>query len=162
MIHVRDVIKWSLYWTDQKSFTDHSFEMIHFMTFSNQNYLIFNSKECRYWFEIIKNISGGQEMTRAQNCFTNHTPEVKERKSQILFSIDSLHNWQCRYFIFILFIISVIKRQIDQENLPIVSWNFFCELLVYVTCDTSNWSPEGTDLKNNHIETNWSSDRKLE
>ena len=50
----------------------------------------------------------------------------------------------------------------ERLNPFIVSWNFFCEFLVYVTCDTSNWSSEGTDIKNSHFETNWPSGRKLE
>ena len=54
MIHVRDVIKWSFYWTDQKPFTGHSSKIIHFMIFSNQNLVQFIRKECRYCFEISK------------------------------------------------------------------------------------------------------------
>ena len=64
MIHVRDVIKLSLYRADQKPFTDHSSEMTHFMIFSKQYYVIFIQKECCYCFEISKKVSDGQEMTR--------------------------------------------------------------------------------------------------
>ena len=54
------------------------------------------------------------------------------------------------------------RDTVKTKTLPIVSLSFFCELSVYVACDTSNWSLETTDLRNNHFETNWSSDRKLE
>ena len=162
MIHVRDVIKWSLYWTDQKPLTGHSSEMTNFMIFSNKNFVKFIKNECCHSFEISKKISDGQEMTKRSNFLTDHRPEVKKRKWQTLFSMECLHNYECCHFIFILFIISVITWQNNNENLPIVSRNFFCEFLVYVKCDTSNWSPEGTDIKNNHFETNWSSGRKLE
>ena len=78
----------------------------------------------------------------SRNSSVKHKPEVNEGKLPIFFSEDSLHHTGCWLFIFVLFIISVITWQNDTKNLPIVSWNFFCELLVYVTCDTSNWSPE--------------------
>ena len=69
-------------------------------------------------------------------------------KISILSSFELLHYCECFHHIFVLLIISGITWQNNNKNLPIVSWNFFSELLVYVTCDTSNWSPEGTDLKN--------------
>ena len=80
MIHVRDVIKWSFYWTDQKPFTGHSSKIIHLMIFSNQNLVQFIRKECRYCFEISKKISDGQEMTECSKSLTNHTPEVRKIK----------------------------------------------------------------------------------
>ena len=132
------------------------------MIFSKQNFVIFIKNKCCHCFEICKKLSDGQEMTRRSNCFTDHTPKVRKRKWATLFSMEFKHHWECCYFIFILFIIFVITWQNENENLVIVSWNFFCELLVYVTCDTSNWSSEGTDIKNSHFETNWPSGRKLE
>ena len=108
MIHVRDVIKWSFYWTDQKPFTGHSSNIIHFMIFSNQNFVQFLRKVCRYCFEISKKISDGQEMPECSKSLTNHTPEVKKIKWKILFSIELLHHWECWYFNFILSIISVV------------------------------------------------------
>ena len=162
MIHVRDVMKWSSYWTDQKPLTDHSSEMTNFMTFSNRNFVKFIQNECCHCFKISKKISDGQEMTKCSNFLTDHTPEIKTRKWQTLFSMECLHNCECCHFIFILFIISVITWKNDNENLPIVPWNFFCEFPVYVTCDTSNWSSEDTDIKNSYFETIRSSGRKFE
>ncbi len=85
-----------------------------------------------------KKLSEGQKMTIRPNCFTYHRSKVKKRKLKILLSIGPIHNCQRRYFIFILYIISVITWQNDRENLPIDSLNFFCEFKSYVTCSTSN------------------------
>ena len=93
---------------------------------------------------------------------TESLPEVKVINVKLTFSDESRHNFWCFVCNIILFIISGVTWLNDNKNLPIVSWNFFCESLVYVTCNTSNWSPEGTDFSNSFFETNWSSDRKLE
>ena len=103
-----------------------------------------------------------RKLTISPNWLSEDLPELKRRKFPILASNYYLQQRWCFITIFIWFIISVITWQNDNKNLPILSWNFFCEWLVYVTCDISNWSLEDTHLKNSQFETNWSSDRKLE
>ena len=109
----------------------------------------------QYHYQIVRKLS------IKPNWLTESLPEVKVISVKLAFSNESTHNFWCFVCNLILLIISVITWQNDNKNLPIVSWNFFCELLLYVTCDTSNWSPEGSDLKNSHVKTNRSSDRKL-
>ena len=109
----------------------------------------------QYHYQIVRKLS------IKPNWLSESLPEVKVISVKLAFSNESTHNFWCFVCNLILLIISVITWQNDNKNLPIVSWNFFCELLLYVTCDTSNWSPEGSDLKNSHVKTNRSSDRKL-
>ena len=110
----------------------------------------------QYHYQIVRKLS------IKPNWLTESLPEVKVISMKLAYSNESTHNYWCFVCNLILFIISVITWQNDNKNLPLVSWNFFCELLVYFTCDTSNWSPGGTDLKNSHVKTNRSSDWKLE
>ena len=111
---------------------------------------------------IYKYSSEVRKLTIIRNSSVKVSPEVNAGKLPIFFSADSLHNTGCWLSIFVLFIMPGITWQNDYKNLPVVPWSFFCELLLYVTYDTLNWSLESTDLKNNHFEANWWSDRKLE
>ena len=115
-----------------------------------------------YTSTIYKYSSEVRKMTMIRNSSVKVSPEVNAGKFPIFFSVDSLPNTRCWLSIFSLFIMPGITWQNDYKNLPIVPWSFFCELLLYVTYNTLNWSLESTDLKNNHFEPSWWSDRKLE
>ena len=133
-----------------------------FSTFHGDNHqTIINSNVSFAWmlqyhYQIVRKLS------ISPNWSTGSLPEVKVRKVKLTFSDESTYKCWCFLSYLILFIISGVTWLNDNKNLPIVSWNSFCELLVYVTCNTSNWSSEGTDFSYSHFETNWSSDRKLE
>ena len=103
-----------------------------------------------------------RKLSISPNWSTGSLPEVKVRKVKLTFSDESTYKCWCFLSYLILFIISGVTWLNDNKNLPIVSWNSFYELLVHVTCNTSNWSSEGTDFSYSHFETNWSSDRKWE
>ena len=109
----------------------------------------------QYNYQMVRKLS------ISANWLTGSLPEVNARNAKLSFLDESTHNYWCFVFNFMLLIILGVTWQNDNKNLPIVSLNFFCELSVSVTCDTSNWSSEGTDLKNTYFTTNWSSDRKL-
>ena len=110
----------------------------------------------QYHYQIVRKLS------IKSNWLTLSLPEVKVINVKLVFSNESTHNCWCFVCNLILFIMPRITWQNDYKNLPVVPWSFFCELLLYVTYDTLNWSLESTDLKNNHFEANWWSDRKLE
>ena len=111
---------------------------------------------------IYKYSSEVRKLTMIRNSSVKVSPEVNEGKLPIFFSEDSSHHTGCWLSIFVLFIMTGITWQNDYKNLPVVSWSFFCELLLYVTYDTLNESLESSDLKNNHFEANWWSDRRSE
>ena len=122
-----------------------------------------SSSICRigYASTIYKYSSEVRKLTMIRNSSVKVSLEVNAGKLPIFFSVDSLHSTECWLFIFVLFVMPGITWQNDYKNLPIVPWSFFCELLLYVTYNTLNWSLESTDLKNNHFELSWWSDRKL-
>ena len=122
-----------------------------FSTFHGDNHqTIINSNVSSAWM-LQYHYQRVRKLSISQNWSTGSLPEVKVRKVKLTFSDESTYKCWCFFRNFMLFIILGVTWLNDNKNLPIVSWNFFCELLVYVTCDTSNWSPEGTDPKNIHF-----------
>ena len=133
-----------------------------FSTFHGDNHqTIINSNVSSAWM-LQYHYQRVRKLSISPNWLTESLPEVKIRKVKLSLSDETIYKGWCFFCNLILFIISRVTWLNDNKNLPIVSWRLFCELLVFVTCDTSNWSLEATDLRNNHFETNWLPDRKLD
>ena len=128
---------------------------LHFSAFYYNSHQTINNLNVSYAWILQYYYQRVRKLSISTNCLTDSLPEVKVKKVKLSFSDETICNCWCFLCNFILFIISGTMWQNNNKNLLIVSWSLFCELLVHVTCDTSNWSLETPDLRNNHFETNW-------
>ena len=141
MIHTRDVIKISRKEVGQKAKSNHISKLEKVFDFLDSFPANYHKK---WMFRLqcfvcnAKNYQIVRKLPRTLIHLSNHISEVHERKLPKFSQINLLTIADVSFIILIMFIISVITWYNVYENNPIDWGNFFCELVVYVTCDTSN------------------------
>ena len=142
MIHSRDVIKISCKEVGQKAKSNlfsNLENVFHFLDSFPANY---HKNKCFVCNGFSKILSDSQEITHKSKSLVQPFRRSSWEKVPKTSQMNLLTIANVSFTIFILFIISVITWFNVYENLPIDLWNFFCELIVYVTCVTRRVIPQ--------------------